>query len=198
MDERDLADDPIVQFAAWYAEARAAGAPQPDAMTLATATPDGVPSARMVLLKGHDERGFAFFTNRESRKGVELDANPRAALVFLWQRPLRRQVRVEGRVERLPQAESAAYFASRPRGSALAAWASPQTRPVAGRRALERLYEEAAARFGAGDVPLPPFWGGYLVVPGAVELWEGRENRLHDRVRYERAGDGWRRAWLAP
>ncbi len=197
MDERLLDPDPIAQVASWYAEAQERGVAQPEAMTLATATPAGAPSARMVLLKGIDARGLTFFTNLDSRKAAELAANPRAALVLYWQ-PLRRQVRVEGRVERLSEAESAAYFATRPRGSALAAWASPQSRPLESREALERLYAGVEQRFAGEDVPLPPFWGGYLVVPDAVELWEGRDNRLHDRVRYERAGSAWRLTRLAP
>lgn len=197
MRETDLADDPLEQLAAWFAEALAAAVAVPETMTLATATPDGVPSARMVLLKGLDERGLSFFTHRESRKGGELEANPRAALVLYWQ-PQGRQVRVEGRVERLPDAESAAYFASRPRGSRLAAWASPQSRPVADRGELERRYAEAEARFPGADVPLPPSWGGYRVVPEAVEFWQHDDHRLHDRIRYARAGDGWTRERLGP
>ncbi|HZO48604.1 MAG TPA: pyridoxamine 5'-phosphate oxidase [Gaiellaceae bacterium] len=197
MDERLLDPDPIAQVASWYREAQERGVAQPDAMTLATATPAGAPSARMVLLKGIDARGFAFFTNLESRKAAELAANPRAALVLYWQ-PLRRQVRAEGRVELLPEEESAAYFATRPRGSALAAWASPQSRPVGSREALERLYADVEERFAGAEVPLPSFWGGYLVVPDAVELWEGRDNRLHDRVRYERAAARWTLTRLAP
>jgi len=197
MDERLLDPDPIAQVASWYAQAQERGVAQPEAMTLATATPAGAPSARMVLLKGIDARGLIFFTNLDSRKAAELAANPRAALVLYWQ-PLRRQVRVEGRVERLSEAESAAYFATRPRGGALAAWASPQSRPLESRDALERLYAGVEQRFAGEDVPLPPFWGGYLVVPDAVELWEGRDNRLHDRVRYERAGSAWRLTRLAP
>jgi pyridoxamine 5'-phosphate oxidase len=197
MDEHELDTDPLRQFADWYAEAQAAGLPQPDATALATATADGRPSVRMVLLKGHDGRGFAFYTNHESRKSSELAANPNAALAFHWQ-PLRRQVRVEGPVERIPDAESAAYFASRPRGNQIAAWASPQSSVVASRAELDRLYEETAARFGAGPIPPPPFWGGYRLMPVAVEFWQGRENRLHDRIRYERVADGWARTRLAP
>lgn len=197
MDERYLDPDPLRQFAAWYAEAREAGVARADAMTLATATRDGWPSARMVLLKGHDARGFAFFANRESRKGGELAANPHAALVLYWQ-PLDRQVRIEGVVELLADDESAAYFATRPRGSRIAAWASPQSRVLASREELDRLCAEADARFPGDEIPLPPFWGGYRVVPAAIELWQGRESRAHDRVRYERRGDGWTRYRLAP
>ncbi|MGL6280582.1 MAG: pyridoxamine 5'-phosphate oxidase [Gaiella sp.] len=191
--------DPHAQFDTWLAEARAAGLHEPEAMTLATATADGAPSARMVLLKGHDERGFVFFTNRESRKGAELAANPRAALVFSWPPPLRRQVRVEGAVEQLDDEASYAYFASRPRPSQVGAWASPQSRPVADRAALDALVDEVEARHaGAATLPLPPFWGGYRLVAEAIELWEGRDGRLHDRVRYTRAGGGWERTRLAP
>jgi pyridoxamine 5'-phosphate oxidase len=193
----ELDPDPIRQFEAWLAEARAAGLAFPEAMTLATADAAGRPSARMVLLKGVDGRGFAFFTNRESRKAVELAANPHAALVFHWQE-LHRQVRVEGAVEPVGGDESFAYFRTRPLGSRLAAWASPQSRPLAGRAELESLYEEAAARFAGLEPPLPPFWGGYRVLAEAVELWQGRENRLHDRVRYELRGGAWARERLAP
>ena len=197
MDESELGPDPVREVAAWYADAVAAGLPQPEAMALATVGRDGRPSVRMVLLRSHDERGFTFFTNRESRKGAELAANPRAALVLYWQ-PLSRQVRIEGVVEELSSSESAEYFATRPRGSRIAAWASAQSRPVEDRAQLDRLYTEADARFRGGDIPLPPFWGGYRVVPDAIELWHGRENRLHDRVRYERDPDGWSRIRLQP
>ena len=180
----------------WFEEARGSALAVPEAMALATATPEGRPSVRMVLLKGADERGFAFHTNYESRKGVELTANPHAALLFHWQ-PLGRQVRVEGRVERIPAEESEAYFRTRPLGSRLAAWASPQSRPLADRAELERLYAEARERFGE-DVPLPPTWGGFRLVPEAYEFWEHGDDRLHDRVRYERDGDGWTRTRLAP
>jgi pyridoxamine 5'-phosphate oxidase len=197
VDERDLDDDPIRQFGAWYRAAVDAGVAQPDAIALATATADGRPSVRMVLLKSFDESGFVFYTNRESRKGAELRANPRAALAVYWQ-PLRRQVRVEGTVMLASDAESVAYFATRPRPSQLAAWASPQTRVVPDRRALDGLYDDAAARFESEDVPLPPFWGGYRIAPDAVEFWEGRDDRLHDRFRYERTSAGWARVRLAP
>ena len=197
MDLRDLDPDPIRAFAAWFAEAVSAGFAQPEAMALATSTSDGRPSVRMVLLKGHDARGFTFFTNRESRKGDELAANPRAALVLHWQ-PLHRQVRIEGAVERIADAESETYFATRAPGSQIAAWASPQSRPIAGREELDERYAEVEARFTGGDVPLPPFWGGYRVVPDAIELWQSRENRFHDRLRYEQIKDGWARTRLAP
>jgi pyridoxamine 5'-phosphate oxidase len=197
VDESDLDPDPIRQFAAWYAEAQAAGLAQPDAIALATATIDARPSVRMVLLKGHDARGFSFFTNHESRKGAELRENPRAALVVHWQL-MRRQVRIEGVVERLADEDAAAYFATRPRPSQVAAWASPQSRPLSSREELERLFSEQESRLEELDVPLPPFWGGYRVVPEAIEFWQGRDNRLHDRIRYGRAGVGWRRERLAP
>ena len=197
MDERDLDRDPLRQFQTWFGEAAEAGVEVPEAMALATATPDGRPSARMVLLKAADERGFAFHTNYESRKGEELAANPRAALLFHW-RPAGRQVRVEGPVERVPAEESEAYFRTRPTGSRLAAWASPQSRPLPARAELDRLYEDAAARFPGEEVPLPPYWGGFRLVPEAYEFWQHRENRLHDRVRYERDAAGWKRLRLAP
>jgi pyridoxamine 5'-phosphate oxidase len=197
LSEADAADDPIAQFTRWFDEALAAGLPEPNAMTLATATPDGRPSARVVLLKGFDERGFVFFTNRHSRKGRELAANPHAALAFFWPE-LERQVRVEGAVTPAGEAESDAYFASRPLGSRLGAWASPQSEVIAGRDVLDRAVEELAARFG-GDVPRPPHWGGYRVSPDAVEFWQGRPSRLHDRLRYARRPDGgWLRERLAP
>jgi pyridoxamine 5'-phosphate oxidase len=193
----ELDRDALDQFAAWYAEARTAGLAQPDAMALATAGIDGRPAVRMVLLKGHDRRGFCFYTNHESRKAQELAGNPSAALAFHWYE-LHRQVRAEGRVERVDRAESDAYWATRPRGSQLAAWASPQSRVVAGRTELDALYAAAEARFTGIEIPSPPFWGGYRLVPDAVEFWQGRENRFHDRVRYERAPDGWERVRLAP
>ena len=195
--ERDLDPDPLTQFERWLADAIEAGQLEPFAMALATATPDGRPSARMVLLRGLDARGFAFYTNYESRKGDELARNPRAALVFWWDR-LGRQVRVEGSVERVTAAESEAYFASRPAGSRLAAWASRQSRVVASRAELDEAYRDAAARFG-GSVPLPPYWGGYRVAPESIEFWHHRENRFHDRLRYRRApGGGWLIERLAP
>ncbi len=197
MDVAELDPDPFRQFGRWYAEAEESGIAQPDVIALATAGTDGAPSVRMVLLKGHDARGFVFVTNHESRKGVELAANPRAAIAVYWQPP-RRQVRAEGTVERIPDEETAAYFATRPRGSQIAAWASPQSHAVASRAELDALYESTAARFHGEEVPAPPFWGGYRLAPSVIEFWQGRENRLHDRVRYDRSGAGWARIRLAP
>lgn len=192
MDERDLLPDPLAQFEAWFAEAPGVR----EAMALATADASGAPSARMVLLKGFDERGFVFLTNYGSRKGRELDANPQAALLFHW-RELGRQVRIEGSVERTSGEESDAYYRARPPGARLSAWASPQSRPVADRAELEAGVEEARARFG-DDPPLPDDWGGFRVVPRAYEFWVHDDDRLHDRFRYEREGDAWRIQRLGP
>jgi len=194
-----LDPDPHAQFAVWFAQARASGLAEPEAAALATADASGAPSVRMVLVKGHDERGFVFFTNRESRKAAELAENPRAALVLHWPPPLQRQARVEGVVERVGDEESAAYFRTRARISRIGAWASPQSRPVADRDELERRVAAVEERFaGIDDPPLPPFWGGYRVAPVAIEFWQGREGRLHDRVRYERDGTSWSRVRLGP
>jgi pyridoxamine 5'-phosphate oxidase len=197
VDERELDPDPLVTVAAWYADAAAAGARQPDAATLATAAGDGGPSARMVLVRGVDAHDFVVFTSREGRKAADLAANPRAALVFYWQE-LRRQVRIEGPVRELPRAEVEAYWRTRPRGSRLAASVSRQSRPVESRAALDALYAEAAARFAGADVPLPATWSGYRLVPETVELWEHRENRLHDRIRFDRRDDSWQATRLMP
>lgn len=198
LDEHDLLPDPIALVQRWFADALAAGVPQADAMTLATATPEGRPSARAVLLKGIDARGFAFYTNYDSRKGRELDANPHAALVLLWI-PLERQVRVTGAVVRLDPEESDAYFATRPRGSQLGAWASEQSRPLADRGELEARWQALDERYGGAAVPRPPHWGGYRVEPDEIEVWQGRANRLHDRFRYTRAPDGgWTHVRLQP
>ena len=195
--EADVDADPVVQFGRWFEQAEQGGLLEPHAMTLATATPDGRPSARMVLLRDFDERGFCFYTNYQSRKGDELAANPRAALVFWWDR-LERQVRIEGRVERTSRAESEAYFSSRPPGSQLSAAASPQSRVIDGRATLERRVTELATGQRDGQVPLPEFWGGYRLAHEVVEFWQGRPNRLHDRLRYRRAGSGWKLERLAP
>ena len=191
-DERELDADPVAQLHAWLDDARAAGIELPEAMTLATATADGAPSGRMVLLKDAGERGLSFFTNYESRKGVELAENPRAALVLYWH-ALGRQVRVEGTVERLPSAESDEYFASRPPGSRRSAAVSPQSQVIDSRKELER----AAAALG-DDVPRPPGWGGYLLVPSLWEFWQHRVDRLHDRFRYRSGEGGWVVERLAP
>lgn len=198
--DTDLDPDPITQFGHWLAAAAEAGAREPNAMTLATASADGVPSARVVLLRGVDEHGFTWYTNRESLKGRDLAANPRAALVFHWEL-LQRQVRVSGTVSVIPGDESAAYFAGRPRRSQLSAWASPQGRPLASREELE----EATARIAAAYpdvVPLPPFWGGYRLRPTMIEFWQGRRSRMHDRFAYLRDDAGpdssWRIVRLAP
>jgi len=192
-----LSQDPLELFEHWFAEAKRAGVEVPEAMTLATATGGGVPSARMVLLKGADEDGFVFYTGYGSRKSDELEQNQRAALVFYW-RPIGRQVRVEGPVERVSEPESAAYFATRPRGSQLAAWASQQSRPLRSREELDRRYAELEREYEGRDVPLPPHWGGYRLHPEAIEFWEHRENRLHDRLRYTRAREGWKAERLSP
>jgi pyridoxamine 5'-phosphate oxidase len=197
--ESDVDPDPFVQFTRWYDDAVANGELQPDAMVVASSTPEAVPSARMVLLRGVDERGFCFYTNYDSRKGRELDANPRAAIAFHWPEVLR-QVRATGAVERVDDAESDAYWSNRPRASRVSAWASEQSEVVVSRDELEARVVELEARFGDGDIPRPPGWGGYRVVPDDVEFWQHRDDRLHDRLRYARraGGDGWRIERLQP
>lgn len=186
---RDLAPDPLEQFLRWYREAEEAGLRYPNAMALATATRDGRPSVRMVLLRGADEQGFVFYTNLESRKGQELAENPRAALLFYWE-PLERQVRIDGHVELVSDAEADEYFATRPYGSQISAWASAQSQTIASREELEQRHRTFAERFPEGAVPRPPFWGGFRVRPVVYEFWQGRPDRLHDRFRYERQPDG--------
>jgi len=197
LDESDIAADPLAQFEAWLSDAVAAGLWAPDAVVVATADAGGAPSSRLVLLRGCDEQGFVFYTNYDSRKAAELTANPRAALLFPWH-ALERQVRVEGRVERATEEASAQYFAGRPRGAQLGAWASPQSRVIPSRRHLDEQVAEVTARLHGREVPLPPHWGGFRVVPDVIEFWQGRQDRLHDRLRYGRDGSGWTVHRLAP
>jgi pyridoxamine 5'-phosphate oxidase len=196
LDESALERDPVAQFGKWLDDAVRAEVPLPNAMTLATATRSGRPAARAVLLKGFDARGFVFYTNYDSRKGRELAENPRAMLLFCWEE-LERQVRIEGAVERTAPAESDEYFASRPLGARLSALVSPQSEPVASRAELEAKLAAAAKRFGGGP-PRPAGWGGFRVTPEGFEFWQGRQDRLHDRLCYSRAGTGWRIGRLAP
>jgi pyridoxamine 5'-phosphate oxidase len=196
--ESDVEPNPFAQFAQWFQDALQAELPQPYAMTLATATPDGMPSARMVLLKDFDERGFTFYTNYASQKGNELAQNPRAALVLYWAE-LSRQVRVTGGVSEVTPAESDAYWRSRPVGSRLGALASMQSQVISGREVLEARLKQLQGKYQSGDIPRPSNWGGYRVVPGTIEFWHSRENRLHDRLRYTRQPDnGWLLERLSP
>lgn len=195
--EKDLAKDPFRQFEKWFQEAEAAKIHEPNAMSLATATRDGRPSARTVLLKGLDGRGFVFFSNYESRKGRELDANPHATLLFPWL-ALERQVIIEGPLAKVPREESETYFHSRPRASQLGAWVSQQSAIISDRSVLEDSMKLLEAKYAGREVPLPPHWGGWRLAPETVEFWQGRRSRLHDRLRYRRGKDGWTIERLAP
>jgi pyridoxamine 5'-phosphate oxidase len=196
LSEKTASPDPVAQFTAWFDDARTAGLPEPNAMALATATADGRPSVRMVLLKEYDARGFVFYTNYGSRKGRELELNRHAALLFFWA-VLQRQVRIEGEVERVTPEESAEYFHTRPRGSQVGAWASVQSEIVT-RADLEARVTEIEKEYEGREVPVPPFWGGFRVKPAAFEFWQGRTHRLHDRLRYVRDGAAWKIERLAP
>ena len=197
LDEADVDPDPIVQFHEWFENAVEADLHEPNAMILATATTDGKPSARTVLLKGSDERGFVFYTNYEGRKAGELEVNPMCALLFYWGE-LERQIRIEGRASRLSSEESDAYFAGRPRGSRLGAWASEQSRPVKDRSILEERVRALETEYEGREIPRPSFWGGYRVEPDTIEFWQGRESRLHDRLVYLRNEGGWKIVRLQP
>jgi len=196
LDEKDVDRDPLRQFALWMSEAIEAQVPEPTAMTLATADAQGYPSARVLLLKGADARGFVFYTNYESRKGRELAANPRAAMTFLW-KELERQVRIEGRVEKVTPEESTAYFDTRPLGSRVGAWASPQSQAIEDRGWLEARWAQLSERYGERP-PRPPHWGGYRLLPRHVEFWQGRTSRLHDRIAYDGEPGSWKISRLAP
>lgn len=195
--ETDAGDDPFALFHKWLGQALAAELTDPNAMILATCTPDGIPSARAVLLKALDDRGFTFFTNYDSRKGREMATNPRVALVFLWHQ-LERQVRVEGTVEIVTAEESDDYFAHRPLGSRLGSWASPQSAVIPDRAFLEARHAELMAKYPDGNPPRPANWGGYRVLPVSIEFWQGRPSRLHDRILFTRTPTGWKRQRLAP
>jgi pyridoxamine 5'-phosphate oxidase len=195
--EEQAPADPIVLFRQWFQEAVSAEAMEPNAMTLATSSADGTPAARTVLLKGFDEGGFVFYTNFESAKARDLDANPRACLLFFWGE-LERQVRITGLVSKVSADQTAEYFQSRPRESQIGAWVSPQSRVIPHRRVLEENFESLLAQYDGDAVPVPPFWGGFRVTPQTIEFWQGRPSRLHDRLLYTRGADGWARVRLAP
>ena len=195
--KRMRAQHPYRLFRKWFADAASAGTKLPEAMALATASRTGAPSVRMVLNRGLDRRGFAFFTNYHSRKAAELGANPRAAIVFYWPL-LERQVRAQGRVQKLTRAESDRYFQRRPRESRLSAWISPQSEEIPDRAFLQEAYARAEAQYAGKRIPRPPFWGGYRLIPDEIEFWEGRPHRLHDRVCYRKTAGGWREVTLAP
>lgn len=198
LSEADVLHDPISQFAVWFEEALNSQLMEPNAMTLATADREGRPSARIVLLKGFDKQGFLFFTNYESRKGQELAENPQAALLFAWLE-LERQIRIEGAVEKVTPEESKIYFQSRPKGSQIGAWASPQSHVIEGREILERRVAELRVEYEHEEkLPPPPFWGGYRLKPNRIEFWQGRESRLHDRICYTREKENWKIERLAP
>jgi pyridoxamine 5'-phosphate oxidase len=197
LDEAGTPADPLAFFAQWFDEALAAQVNEPNAMTLATVDPDGWPSSRVVLLKGLDGRGFSFFTNRASRKGRAIAHESRVALTFFWPE-LERQVRIQGRAELLTDDESDAYFSARPRASQLGAWASAQSEPLDDRAQMEGRFAAAASKYEGKEVPRPPYWGGYLVVPASVEFWQGRRSRMHDRIAFKREGMRWSRKRLSP
>ena len=198
LSEHDVEKDPFQQFGKWWTEILETSADEANAMTLATATPEGLPTARIVLLKGYDRNGFVFFTNYESRKGKELLENPHACLLFFWG-VLERQVRIEGICEKVSEEDSDSYFHSRPEGSRIGAWVSPQSQVIKGREVLDEKLSEISSKYADGSVPRPPHWGGYVVVPRVIEFWQGRPSRLHDRIRYSLDASGnWNIERLAP